>query len=73
MSTCVNPTEEEIKRFCDLIREHLLAARSRGSQIEIGIEQMTEDVFTPEYGQCPTDVVHVGATFSARFIERKRK
>ena len=70
MMTLENPTAQQIKDFCRRVEESLLAASARGSRVEISIRTHTKDVKTPDYGESPIDVLHVGESYMAKFRER---
>jgi hypothetical protein len=71
VNTVTDPTDEQIVQFCKHMEESLLAARRRGSLVEIGFKQETEDAYDRErYGATPVDAWYVGAQFLAKFRER---
>lgn len=68
MNTVVNPTKDDVKKFCKIIEENLLAAIDRGATVEVSIRQDTHDVVN-DIGM-RTDVIYIGAKFVAKFRER---
>lgn len=71
MNTAVNPTVGQIRDFCKLMEEHLVAAAGRGSLVEIGFKVHTEEVFdSSTYGNDPVFLRHGGESFTAKFREQ---
>jgi hypothetical protein len=71
MRTLTNPNVEQIQAFAKRIEESLLAARERGSLVEIAYDEIVVEEFNRlMYGDCPVDFRYIGAEFVAKFRER---
>lgn len=70
MPTVCNPTEEQIRHYCEQMAKDLLAARARGDDVRLGARCLSEPIHAPDYGQTLVDEIIVGGRYHAEFHSR---
>jgi hypothetical protein len=70
-----NPTAEEIEEFCDILKQSLLEARTRGTEIRFSRKDFHKENFAPEkdYGATPVDLVDTGVRLVVEIGEPARE
>ena len=69
LNTIEQPTVEQVESFCDAMKAQLVEAVKRGSQVTLGYKTKWRELFMPEYGRSPVDLIHVGMVFKIEFKE----